>query len=158
MTHDPHVLEHCKCDGTFSESRTCRHDMLDYFRSTIIPRDVPGEEKLCSNASFSFGKRQMEPWLPRTGKPDPGGSIDWDPVNCADPKYKGVLLVLQGGLHWTMNTSDTFASMVQPVVTHPKYQECACLGKVRLIWVTMHSQSTALDGLASSKSCQCFTI
>jgi len=31
------------------------------------------------------------------------------------------------------------------VVTHPKYRECACLGKVRLIWVSMNSQSAALD-------------
>jgi hypothetical protein len=87
----------------------------------------------------------MAPWLPRRGEVDPGESIDWETVNCADANYRGILLVLGGGLHWALNATETFASVVQPVVSNPKYQQCACLGKVRLVWTAMNAQSTVLD-------------
>eukprot|EP00571_Detonula_confervacea_P009995 CAMPEP_0172304864 /NCGR_PEP_ID=MMETSP1058-20130122/6234_1 /TAXON_ID=83371 /ORGANISM="Detonula confervacea, Strain CCMP 353" /LENGTH=410 /DNA_ID=CAMNT_0013016263 /DNA_START=272 /DNA_END=1504 /DNA_ORIENTATION=+ len=145
MTHAPHVLDQCTCDGQFSEAYVCR-TFESYFHETIQPREISGEiPKLCPAATFTFGKQAMAPWLTRKGKTDPGRSVDWNNVDCADTTFKGLLLVMQGGLHWLSNASDTFENMVQPVVVHPKYRECACLGKVRLLWVAMNVQSTAYD-------------
>lgn len=146
MTRDRNVLAQCICDGIFSESAACRK-YEHYFNYFTVPPQTGEGAKLCPNATFAMGKNQaMTPSFPRkNGKPNPGESYDWEPVNCADPNYKGVLLVLQGGAHYKMNSTEIFASIVQSTVTHPKYLECACLGKVRLIWVALESQSTALD-------------
>ncbi|KAL9182059.1 hypothetical protein ACHAXT_012402 [Thalassiosira profunda] len=145
VTNDTTVNEKCICDGQFSESKTCRR-FDPYFNSMISPREVPGDgQEMCPDAAFVLGKRDTQPYLTRKGKDDPGESIDWDGVDCADATYKGILIVLQGGLHWAMNATDTFDSFVQPVLSHPKYQQCACLGKVRLVWTGMSAQSRALD-------------
>ena len=83
--------------------------------------------------------------LVRKGKKDPGEHIDFDEVKCADEDYKGILIVLQGGLHWFMNATDTFDSLIQPVITHDRFHECLSLGKIRLIWLAMTAQSRLLD-------------
>ena len=141
----------CTCDGQFSERKDCRR-YIPYFEEVlpIQPREIPpgmiGMEKpLCHDSTFLYGKTEMAPWLPKRGEVDPGESIDWENVNCEDTNYRGILLVLGGGLHWALNATETFASVVQPVVSNPKYQQCACLGKVRLVWTAMNVQSTVLD-------------
>ena len=148
MTNATHVLEECKCDGQFSEAKVCR-TFDNYFDDTMEPRDIipgsDGDVKLCPNASFAFGKREMSPYLTRKGQIDPGKSIDWDSIDCIDDTYKGIFIVLQGGSHWKSNSTETFANLIQPVITHHKYRECSCLGKVRLIWLAMNAQSSALD-------------
>ncbi|KAL7530710.1 hypothetical protein ACHAXR_009119 [Thalassiosira sp. AJA248-18] len=139
--------ELCMCDGQFSENRICRQHE-SYFDESIQPREAPGEDvQLCPSASFSLGKRAAAPWLLKRGygKLESGVDIDWDLVDCADNDYRGILLVLQGGLHFKVNSTETFASFVKPIITHPKYQECLCLGKVRLLWLAMNAQSSELN-------------
>ena len=145
-----------------------------YFDETIQPHTIP-KENLCPNATFSLGKRANAPFLGkshdsstytsivrlimsfdrstnpsintlvRKGKKDPGEHIDWDDVKCSSADYKGILIVVQGGLHWFMNATDTFDSLIQPVITHDRFHECLSLGKVRLVWLAMTAQSRLLD-------------
>ena len=93
MTHDQHTLDQCICDGTFGESKLCRTGE-SYLQQTIQPKEIPAVQdngvKLCANATFYLGKVGMSPWLMRKNppQPDPGGSIDWDPVDCTNAEYK----------------------------------------------------------------------
>lgn len=150
MTNDPRVADDCKCDGQFSEARLCRTSDA-YFDETMQPRRAPrgegdrGVPPACPVSEFVLGKRYMAPWLTRRGKVDVGANIDWSSIDCRDANYKGVLLFLQGGLHWYMNASDTFEAMVKPVIAHPKFEECLCFGKVRMIWEARNAQSRVAD-------------
>lgn len=137
-------LEKCLCDGQFSESKVCR-TYEGYFQQTIRPQQIAGEN-LCLNADpFLLGKPAPAPFRERRGEPNPFKSVDWSSVDCAEADYRGILLVLQGGLHYAMNATETFQKEVQPVVTHPTFRECECVGKVRLVWLSANAQSRALD-------------
>mmetsp|Transcript_380 Transcript_380/g.683 ORF Transcript_380/g.683 Transcript_380/m.683 type:complete len:130 (+) Transcript_380:955-1344(+) len=46
-----------------------------------------------------------------------------------------------------MNSTLTFLSVIKPVITHPKFIECACLGKLRFIWNSMHYQTKEMDAI-----------
>ena len=130
----PQILEKCTCDGQFSEAEACRF-YQGYLEQTIQPREI--REMLCENASaFWFGKGSHH--LDRE-------PVNWDLVNCTDANYRGILLVLGGGFHFKFNVTETFAAVMEPVLKHPKYQQCACLGKVRLLWIAMHAQSPSLN-------------
>ena len=147
------VAKNCICDGQFSEARMCRpsDDDGSYFGKVIQPRMIP-DEALCPNTNFELGKRQNAPWLTRKGKVDPGEHIDWNDVNCKDPNYKGILIVLQGGLHWSSNATETFNAFIQPVITHPTFNECLNLGKMRLVWLGMTAQHRMLDKVYEHQS------
>jgi len=107
--------------------------------------DIPYEQKLCEkvDASFMFNWFKTNPFR---------FNIDWDAVNCLDSSYRGLLLVLQGGMHYEMNPVETFNKLIRPVFTHPKFMQCACLGKLRFVWLGMHSQSRGLDALYERQS------
>ena len=60
------------------------------------------------------------PWR---GIIDEDGSVDWDTVECSDTNYRGVLLVLHGGLHCIVNANKTFSSIVQLLIAHSKFHE-----------------------------------
>ena len=111
----------CVCDGQFSENSLCRPGRL--------VRDVP---PVCPGSSFSFGKRQ-------------GRQLWWGEVTCDRPNYKGLLLVLQWGLHSKMNANLTNLEFLTPVFEHPRFKECMWRGKARVIWLAPTAQSTKLD-------------
>lgn len=115
------VAKNCVCDGQYSEARMCRPTDGSYFGKVIQPRMIP-DETLCPGTNFELGKRQNAPWSTRKGQVDPGEHIDWNAVHCTEPNYKGILIVLQGGLHWSSNATDTFNAFIQPVITHPTFK------------------------------------
>ena len=92
MTRDPKTRGGCVCNGQFSEAKACRKFKC-YFDETLQPREMPGKG-ICLNASFVLGKLSMAPWLRHRGEVDPGGSIEWDPAECARDDYRRILLVL----------------------------------------------------------------
>ena len=146
-THTPFmelddVATKCKCDGLFSESRLCRNTE-PYFNDQTNINDIPGN--LCPGSNFSIGQVANFPFLERRGQVNPGKNIRWDEIECDRPTYKGLLLVMQGGLHWMMNATETFEQMIRPILDHPKYRECVNRQKVRTIWLSATAQSTKLD-------------
>eukprot|EP00970_Alexandrium_tamarense_P016122 scaffold6180_cov194-Alexandrium_tamarense.AAC.3 len=129
--------ESCVCDGQFSENALCR-TFDEYFTNIVQPsKDVPGEA-ICrnlngpNNNAFFFGK--ADNW-------GESSNIDWDGINCTREDYRGVLLFLQGGLHFKSKPQPTFDKVIEPVITHPKYQECLRRGKILTIWSGLQSIS-----------------
>ena len=141
MTLDD-VATNCKCDGIFSESRLCRKSE-PYFEDQTNIHDIPGN--LCPGSNFSIGQVMNAPFFERRGKVNPGKYIRWDEIECGLPTYKGLLLVLQGGLHWRMNATETYENMIRPILDHPKYRDCFMRQKVRTIWLGATAQSAKLD-------------
>ncbi|EED87604.1 predicted protein [Thalassiosira pseudonana CCMP1335] len=134
----------CSCDGTFSENIKCRKIDL-YFPNVVQPKDFPGA-KVCANLdsvnqSFAFGK-VVEGW---DGDGYPKNNIDWEAVDCTNEEYRGMLLYLQGGMHYGCNASRTFERMVEPVLSNPKYQECRRRGKILTLWNGLRAQSRTMD-------------
>ncbi|KAL7465163.1 hypothetical protein ACHAXS_005489 [Conticribra weissflogii] len=123
--------EICSCDGQFSEHKSCRSHQ-QWFESTIRVADIPYSQNLCDDVTTSFVF---------------GSDIEWESINCADPLYQGVLFVLQGGLHFNMNSTLTIQSLIEPVITHPNFIDCACSGKLRFIWIAMHAQAKEMDAI-----------
>mmetsp|Transcript_7110 Transcript_7110/g.15690 ORF Transcript_7110/g.15690 Transcript_7110/m.15690 type:complete len:160 (-) Transcript_7110:642-1121(-) len=116
-----------------------RMHFAEHSMSTIVQpsKDVPGEA-ICrnlngpNNNAFFFGK--ADNW-------GESSNIDWDGINCAREDYRGVLLFLQGGLHFKSKPQPTFDKVIEPVITHPKYQECLRRGKILTIWSGLQSIS-----------------
>ncbi len=123
--------EICSCDGQFSEHSSCRLHQA-WFGSTIQISDIPYQHKICEDIATSF-MFKLE--------------IEWEKIKCEDPSYPGVLPILQGGLHFKMNSTLTFVSIIKPVITHPDFVKCACLGKMRFVWILMHAQAKEMDSI-----------
>jgi len=130
MSDSEEVRAVCVCDGQFSEDPLCRAEDSAYFNAQVNVRDIP-PGSLCPGSSFSFGMRQ--------------GPMPWDDVNCDQPTYKGLLLVLQWGLHSKMNATSTYDNFLTPLFEHPRLKECVRRGKARVIWLAPTAQSTKLD-------------
>ena len=73
------------------------------------------------------------------------GPLSWADVTCVPPTYKGLLLVMQWGLHSKMNATSTYEKYLTPVFEHPSFKECVRLGKARVIWLAPTAQSPKLD-------------
>ena len=146
-THTPFmdlddVATKCNCDGLFSENSLCRNTE-PYFRDQTNINDIPGN--LCPGSNFSIGKVMNSPFMELKGKVNKGKHIRWDEIECYRPSYKGLLLVMQGGLHWKMNATETYEQMIRPILLHPKYRDCVNRQKVRTIWLSATAQSKELD-------------
>ena len=138
MSDSEEVRAVCVCDGQFSENQLCRAED-SWFNEQVNVRDVP-PGSLCPGSSFSFGKAQS--YSLAQGHMQP---LSWDEVTCDRPNYKGLLLVLQWGLHSKMNANLTYLGYLMPVFEHPSFKECVRRGKARVIWVAPTAQSTKLD-------------
>ena len=135
----------CICDGIFSEKKACRY-FQEYFQNIVPISKIEGGQLCTNNESFILGMQQSTPFVTqKTGQPDPGGYIDWTSVDCTNKLYRGILIVANGGLYFQMDASTTFDKVIQPMITHPKFETCLRYGKVNLIWIAMHSISTHME-------------
>mmetsp|Transcript_10151 Transcript_10151/g.15658 ORF Transcript_10151/g.15658 Transcript_10151/m.15658 type:complete len:161 (+) Transcript_10151:3-485(+) len=55
-------------------------------------------------------------------------------MNCEKRKNRGLLLILQGGLHFKTNASAAFDKVVLETMSHPIVRKCASLNKLYVIW------------------------
>jgi hypothetical protein len=116
----------CRCDGQFSEHAHCRQN--DNFFNVMTPRDLNLCSKLPYQDQFHFDD-----------------NINWTSINCSLPETKGILLLLQGGLHYSMNVDQTMNAFVLPSIRHPSFQLCANVNKLRVVWIAFSSQSRSVD-------------
>jgi hypothetical protein len=116
----------CRCDGQFSEHAHCRQN--DNLFNVMTPRDLNLCSKLPDQDQFYFNDE-----------------INWPSINCSQPETKGVLLLLQGGLHFNMNADQTMIHFVLPSIQHPNFHHCANVNKLRVIWIAFSSQSRSVD-------------
>jgi len=66
-------------------------------------------------------------------------------IDCTSPTYRGLFLMIQGGLHFRNNATITYDTKVAPVLNHPTYQQCVKEKKVHLVIIGATAQSRWLD-------------
>eukprot|EP00558_Chaetoceros_sp_UNC1202_P007975 CAMPEP_0197249198 /NCGR_PEP_ID=MMETSP1429-20130617/45680_1 /TAXON_ID=49237 /ORGANISM="Chaetoceros sp., Strain UNC1202" /LENGTH=247 /DNA_ID=CAMNT_0042710649 /DNA_START=262 /DNA_END=1005 /DNA_ORIENTATION=+ len=167
MTADPGTKASCSCDGQYSENRACRK-FDPYFLSTTSPLSIPGvddgdgngggggkDSGLCSNLVTSLNKTDTTDSHVHTfkqGKDSWPAPFSWDQINCTDPDYRGVFLMVQAGLHYGTDADRTFKEVVEPILRHPTYETCVELDKVKIVFASMTAQSRSMDQRYSHQS------
>ena len=154
MTNNTRTLSKCKCDGQYSEHPVCRIND-PYFESTnvlyTIPKsniqNQPSHDSVCQNLItkaedpiVQFGRRTVGIASGYKMFPFP-----WDTINCDTPHYQGLFIMIQGGLHFQLNATETYRVQVEPILNHPKYQKCVEVEKVVLMYADMAAFSRSID-------------
>jgi hypothetical protein len=140
ITSDPAWKEKCRCDGQFSEHVECRK--LDSGFYSIQTQQLG----LCPNdtnhavETFHEKMRQMP-------------KINFDGVNCSKEDSRGMLLILQGGLHRQIRAGPTYNDF-QYIWQHPVVNTCAKYKKLIVIWCSYNTQSTTVDKKYPRQSAQ----
>jgi hypothetical protein len=130
----------CRCDGQFSENLSCR-SLGGLFGNLVNPR----EYHVCSHLPIDTDRFQFsQGWndavfetLCKQG----------DIASNNNNTFRGILLVLQGGLHYGgSNPVEYVNKSLAPFFQQPGFQTCSQIkGAVNVIWTTYASQSRTLD-------------
>lgn len=129
----------CKCDGQFSESENCRLEQNEYniqapqsYMTGICPNiDIEQMAKLY-HIGHIYGSQKDK------------GIYGNAEVACQeDASYKGLLVIVNGGLHYSVNAQKTYDQHIRPLLDAVK--TCAALGKVTLLWNSLGLQAQVLD-------------
>jgi hypothetical protein len=129
------VLHRCHCDAQFSPSEKCRPKDKGRFREFR-----PYQLHTCHNLQLDNQVTQAYA-VNRKEKI----TYNFDAINCTAPDYKGLLMYLQGGVHYKWKARTTFQGIWRMIVTHPTIRECAKRRKLIMIWSGYMAQSPALD-------------
>jgi hypothetical protein len=114
VTIDPRTKAFCTCDGQCSELNTCRTSD-PYFHSIASPLSISGvdggsgggkDSGLCSNLVAPLNKTDTTGSHVQTGEKQ-AFTFFLDQINCTDPDYRGIFLMVQAGLHLRSNASRT---------------------------------------------------
>jgi hypothetical protein len=129
------VQHRCHCDAQFSPSKNCRPIDMGIFREFR-----PYQLHTCHHLQIDNQATQAYA-VNRNGKQ----TYNYEAINCSAPDYKGLLLYLQGGVHYKWKASKTFRGIWRKIITHPNIRECAKYRKLIMIWSGYMSQSPVLD-------------
>ena len=143
-------VEMCRCDGQFSEDDTCRK----FKRNYQIIQPSPTSHEFCPNL-FHNPPTVGDPFLMRKISPISCPRYDdayikymedtFQNIDCTDPKYKGMLLILEGGLHFHMKASEYIEQFLEPFLNHTVFESCSRNQKLFIIWQDNGSQNPQLD-------------
>lgn len=129
-------MHRCHCDATFSKNKFCRPT------DGLFVKFQPYQLYMCPQVHYDDQFTQHFS-INRVNKIIP---FEFTGINCtASPDYKGLMLYIQGGVHWRWNPRLTFRGFLKTMLTHPVVQECAEAGKLTLIWSGYTAQSLRLD-------------
>jgi hypothetical protein len=78
--------------------------------------------------------------------------VPWHAINCTNPDYRGLFLMVQAGLHFMNDVRVTYSKKVLPILPNPVYQECVKQGKVDLVFIGLTAQSRRLDNAYNHQS------
>jgi hypothetical protein len=73
-------------------------------------------------------------------------------VNCSSPNYKGLLLYIQGGVHWEWNPVQFWRDIWRNLLVLPNIKDCANRHRLTLIWSGYTAQSPFLDTIYNQQS------
>ena len=125
----------CHCDAQFSPSSYCR--ALDYgFFQRFRPYQLHTCPELPIDSQFtqSFSNNRI------------GGDLfSFEGIKCSLPDYKGLLVYIQGGVHWKWKVPDVWEKLFSKILTKPILKTCAKQGKLTLIWSGYTAQSPSMD-------------
>jgi len=135
----------CTCDAQFSSNEKCK---------TFVPnfnRFRPDDLGLCPNlANYntknntdSDSTQQFESVfnINRLHK----GVYKFPDVNCTLPESKGILVIVQGGVHMKWNAGSTYGSLIKPFFNDQTFRTCAKKGKAYFVWTSFTPQSPKYD-------------
>jgi hypothetical protein len=149
----------CRCDGQFSEVDDCR-----YFRKHWYTMN-PIKEGLCpalavhnrTSTTTATGITQQKESSFIIHKIDSRNCVKWDQhhqerlyeitksIDCSRNTYKGMLLILQGGLHFHMNATQYTQELLEPLLNFEKFRSCAKYQKLYIIWQDHGTQSKLVN-------------
>lgn len=78
--------------------------------------------------------------------------VPFQSIDCTSPTYRGLFLMIQGGLHFQNNATITYNAKIAPVLNHPTYQQCVKEKKVNLAIIGGTAQSRNLDDVYNHQS------
>jgi len=124
----------CACDAQFSEHPACRlnngmYNLYHPYRLGLCPNlEVEGQYESVFNIN-------------RLHK----GVYKFHGVDCTLPNSRGILVIVQGGVHLSFNAQSTYARLISPFFQDPKFRLCAEHGKAMFIWSSYTAQSPDYD-------------
>jgi hypothetical protein len=128
------TYELCKCDGQFSEHSTCRKNG-GLFSKLESSRQLG----ICSQQKpFSMS------FLESVDLVHLENEIPWNEIECNSSDYRGLLLVIGGGVHFGLDFK-AIISGSKHFFERQQLQNCVDRGKAHVVWTGFGSQSRSLD-------------
>jgi len=147
-------MDKCLCDAQFSEDQRCR--LNDY---TLYNRFQPHQLGLCPNfnPNLNDGSQQSQQQQPQPAR-EPFESVfninrlhrgvyKFHGVNCTSPDSRGILVIVQGGVHMKFSGATTWSKLIRPFMIDPTFRTCANQGKAMFLWTSYMAQSPRYDDL-----------
>jgi hypothetical protein len=130
-------VETCRCDGQVGDK------LCPSFKNGTFNHFSPQQEGFCPllNETNEQLVQLTHQFIAYSGYPQ--GYFQFPEVDCATSS-RGLLLILQGGLHFRtdpLHTLDHFGS----ILSHSAVRTCAKHKKLTLIWSSFNSQSPRMD-------------
>eukprot|EP00979_Chaetoceros_neogracilis_P007346 scaffold1531_cov247-Chaetoceros_neogracile.AAC.2 len=128
-------MYNCTCDAQFSEHPKCR------LNNGLYNRYQPYQLGLCPNLGNDTQQFESVFNINRLHR----GVYKFPGVNCTSPESKGVLVIVQGGVHMRFNHASTYHKLIRPFFADPTFRTCAEQGKAIFIWTSYTAQSPDYD-------------
>jgi len=129
-------MYNCTCDAQFSEHPKCR------LNNGLYNRYQPYQLGLCPNLGNDTAQQFESVFnINRLHR----GVYKFPGVNCTSPESKGVLVIVQGGVHMQYNHAYTYHKLIRPFFADPTFRTCAEQGKAIFIWTSYTAQSPDYD-------------
>jgi hypothetical protein len=150
VSSDPVRQQKCRCDGQFSEYEECRK--LDpsffHFQPTQPPLGLglqnqsnPSSRLLLHTNETNNHRPKMDSYLSEYAwSGGPAHFNNFAHVDCSQTDSRGMLLILQGGLHFHTVALPTFNHFL-PIFQHPVVTTCAKFQKLIVIWCSFNTHS-----------------
>lgn len=138
---NPDEFYGCRCDGQFSEHVACR-SLGGVFRDLVNPRDY----HICSHLPIDKDRFHFSQYWNDDGAQTLCKSItEQQGINDGTNPFRGILLVLQGGVHFRTDPI-RYKESLETFFQQPGFQMCwQNKQAITIIWTTLSSQSRSLD-------------
>jgi hypothetical protein len=137
-----HIHHRCYCDAQYSPSTSCRPEDFGLFKEF-----KPYQIHACPHLPFDEQFNQRYEVI-RQSK-----GLDFlNHVNCTQQRSKGILVYIQGGVHFKWRARQTFKNVWIKVLRYDSIRECARVQKLTLIWSGYTVQSPFMDEIFKHQS------
>ena len=155
-------MEKCHCDAQFSEHPKCR------LNDGLYNRFKPHQLGLCPNLDLDLLDHDHDDTITITNAQQPQhlrqqqqqqqpfesvfninrlhkGVYKFHGVNCTSPESRGILVIVQGGVHMKYNPHNTYRRLIRPFLADPTFRTCAAHNKALFLWTSYTAQSPGYD-------------
>lgn len=135
---NPDQFYECRCDGQFSEHVACR-SLGGVFGNLVDPRDY----HVCSHLPIDKERFHFSQDWDDTVALSRCDTIAEQEINNS-PSRRGILLILQGGVHFDSNPI-RYEESLDTFFQQPGFIACLQSKQIHIIWTTYNAQSQLLD-------------